>query len=87
MDLPTLFNKLMGRRPKQIDAEDIGRRTAIKTQAEPELLPYSPEEQALIDRFEAMPRSCRRSIEHSRPKGWMALDTAMDRHPKQQHKH
>lgn len=62
------------------------RRTAIKTQVEPELLPYSPEEQALIDRFEALSRGCKRSIEKTNPHGWGMLESEMESHEESRRK-
>lgn len=41
-------------------------------------LDYSATEQAIIDRFERMPRVYRRIIERQKPKGWSDLVSKMD---------
>lgn len=55
-------------------------RSAIKSQAEPIDLPYSDAERQIIDRFEKLPRSCRRLIERDGPKDWQSLHNAVSQH-------
>ncbi|MDE1944814.1 MAG: hypothetical protein KGI03_00880 [Patescibacteria group bacterium] len=73
-----LLSKIFFKAKKPMGPMVDNRRTAIKTQAEPELLKYTPTEQAIIDRFEALPRTAKRIIERKNPKSWSDLVTFMD---------
>lgn len=65
------------------DFEDT--RTAIKTQQDPGLLPYSDQEQSLIKRYESLDRSCKRVIERHAPKSWQVLDLHLKEHEQSGH--
>lgn len=70
------------RRPASDALKD--HRFAIKSQGEPELA-LSALEQAIADRYESLPRTCRRSIDRQNVKSWQGLHNLTAAHLKPLH--
>lgn len=80
----TLFNQIVDNRALSSKAPLIvsepETRTAIKSQTAPTDLPYNEAEQDIIDRFERLPRPCKRYIGRQNPTSWHNLSLYIDYH-------
>lgn len=64
-------------------------RTAIRTQKDPDEIDLSSSEKMIVNRYDHLPRACKRVIDRVKPQpeGWMDLVRLMDEHPVGRHSH
>lgn len=70
--------------PEHSEAQSL---TAIKTQKEEGLIEYSDSEQVLINRYDKLDRSCKRTIGRHFPSSWQVLELHLKEHERGGHKH
>lgn len=71
----------------KIEDASANRRTAIKSQKDPNELELTPAEKTIADAYDKLPRACRREIERSKPEGWIDLKEQTDLHTPAGHGH